>query len=169
MYCDRCCTSLLPSSQFCHSCGKRVIPSAAAQGGLGMSASDYRVHRHIHRLATLWLVQGVLRLMFVLWLIVAGRTFLPGFLGVGRPWPFSFMWGADFLPGLTLVLGLFGLAHLVLAWALYERQPWARYLGLVLGFLALFRIPFGTALGIYTIWVLLPEASGREYEAMAKA
>lgn len=168
MYCDSCGTSLDPSSRFCNSCGKRVVPSTAPQGGLRMNISDYRVHRHIHRLATLWLVQGVLRLMFVLWLLVAGRMFLPGFFG-GRPFPFSFLWGADFLPGFALVLGVFGLAHLVLAWGLYERQSWARYLGLVLGFLALFRIPFGTALGIYTIWVLLPESSGQEYDAMARA
>ena len=49
----------------------------------------------------------------------------------------------------------------------WRRQPWARVLGIVVGFLALIRIPFGTALGIYTIWVLLPESSAREYDAMA--
>jgi hypothetical protein len=42
-------------------------------------------------------------------------------------------------------------------------------LGIVLGFLVLIRIPFGTALGIYTLWVLLPESSAREYDAMAGA
>jgi hypothetical protein len=40
-------------------------------------------------------------------------------------------------------------------------------LGIVLAFLALIRIPFGTALGIYTLWVLLPESSGQEYDALA--
>jgi hypothetical protein len=55
----------------------------------------------------------------------------------------------------------------LLAWGLFERQPWARILGIVVGFLALLRFPFGTALGIYTLWVLLPENSGREYDAMA--
>ena len=38
---------------------------------------------------------------------------------------------------------------------LLKRRPWARILLLVLGFLNLIQIPFGTALGIYTIWVLL--------------
>jgi hypothetical protein len=45
---------------------------------------------------------------------------------------------------------------------------WARILGLVIGFLALVRIPFGTALGIYTIWVLLLEQSGREYDQLCR-
>ena len=67
------------------------------------------------------------------------------------------------------VMGLFfGVLHLALAWGLFEREPWARFLGLVLGFLALVRFPFGTALGIYTLWVLLPESSGKEYDRLAQ-
>jgi hypothetical protein len=69
---------------------------------------------------------------------------------------------------LGVFLGLFGVLHLVLAWGLFERQPWARTLGLVIGFLALLRFPLGTALGIYTLWVLLPEESGREYDRLAQ-
>jgi len=67
-----------------------------------------------------------------------------------------------------VVLALFGVLHLVLAWGLFEREPWARFLGLVLGFLALLRFPLGTALGIYTLWVLLPETSGKEYDRLAQ-
>jgi hypothetical protein len=37
-----------------------------------------------------------------------------------------------------------------------------------LDFLGLLRIPFGTALGIYTLWVLLPETSGKEYDRLAQ-
>jgi hypothetical protein len=61
------------------------------------------------------------------------------------------------------------MVHLLLAWGLFERQPWARVLGIVVGFLALLRFPFGTALGIYTLWVLLPESSAREYDGMVGA
>ena len=39
----------------------------------------------------------------------------------------------------------------------------------VMGFLALLNIPFGTVLGVYTIWVLLSPDSDRQYEAMARA
>jgi protein-S-isoprenylcysteine O-methyltransferase Ste14 len=67
-----------------------------------------------------------------------------------------------------IFLGLFGLLHLVLAWGLFERESWARMLGLVIAFLALLRFPLGTALGIYTLWVLLPEESGAEYDRLAR-
>ena len=65
----------------------------------------------------------------------------------------------------TFASGL--LLHLALAWGLFERQSWARILGLVLGILALLRFPFGTALGIYTLWVLAPESSAREYDRLS--
>ncbi len=81
------------------------------------------------------------------------------------PWLRSLVWGGMFSTG--VFLALFGVVHLVLAWGLYERQPWARVMGIVVGCLALIRIPFGTALGIYTLWVLAPESSGREYDEMA--
>lgn len=38
---------------------------------------------------------------------------------------------------------------------LLKKAEWARILTLVLSFLNLLAIPFGTALGIYSIWVLL--------------
>jgi hypothetical protein len=54
-------------------------------------------------------------------------------------------------------------------WGLLRRQPWARLLTIVLSFLALFHIPLGTALGIYSLWVLLPAQSEREYEQAARS
>ena len=38
---------------------------------------------------------------------------------------------------------------------LLKCKPWARFLVLILAVLDLFNIPIGTALGIYTIWVLM--------------
>ena len=70
---------------------------------------------------------------------------------------------------------LIGIAILVKAalgflagWGLLQREPWARILTIVLSFLALFNLPLGTALGIYSLWVLLPAQSEREYEQAAR-
>jgi hypothetical protein len=41
--------------------------------------------------------------------------------------------------------------------ALLRYKPWGRYLVLVLSVLALFNIPLGTAIGAYSIWVLLQD------------
>lgn len=42
---------------------------------------------------------------------------------------------------------------------LLRRRPWARILLLILAVLELIRVPLGTALGIYTIWVLIQDES----------
>ena len=61
-----------------------------------------------------------------------------------------------------------GVIGLIAGWGLYERRSWARILALVLAFLSLFHPPFGTAIGIYTLWVLLPAASEAEYQRIAR-
>lgn len=177
MFCDQCGATLAPGAQFCTSCGKAIPPvsvrppaSAAGQA----QPSTGRVQRHITLLASLWAINGVLRLIGVIWMLIFGQFFLPFLNGMGRHgWPFGGTWPFDFMSlgifSTAIFLGFFGILHLLLAWGLFQRQSWARVLGLILGFLALLRIPLGTALGIYTLWVLLPEHSGQEYQQLCRA
>jgi hypothetical protein len=76
-----------------------------------------------------------------------------------------------FLRPLLSVIAIFILAKAALGfiagWGLMQREPWARVLALVLGLISLFNIPFGTIVGIYTLWVLLPAQSQQEYESIA--
>jgi hypothetical protein len=44
---------------------------------------------------------------------------------------------------------------------LFRYQPWARILTLILAVLDLFNIPIGTAVGAYTIWVLMQEETAQ--------
>ena len=171
MYCDKCGSAISAGAQFCSSCGKAIgAAPIAAQAPAVRAGSDGRVQRHVQLLATLWLVNGILRFAEVGSIFIAGQIlpFLTGW-GMGGHygnWPFNFLpFG---LYAIGCLLAVFGVAHLVLAWGLFQREPWARMLGLVIGFLALLRPPFGTALGIYTLWVLLPEHSGQEYERLSR-
>jgi hypothetical protein len=50
-----------------------------------------------------------------------------------------------------------------------QRQSWARIAAVILGILSLFHPPVGTALGIYTLWVLLANNAGPEDEQLARA
>jgi hypothetical protein len=78
-----------------------------------------------------------------------------------------------FLRPLLSVLGIFVLAKaacgFIAGWGLMQREPWARVIALVLGFISLFNVPFGTAVGVYTLWVLLPAQSQEEYDSMVAA
>ena len=61
---------------------------------------------------------------------------------------------------LLLVLSLPGL---VIGIGLVQFRPWARVAGIILSALDLFNVPFGTALGIYGLWVLLNQETERMF------
>jgi Predicted membrane protein (DUF2127) len=177
MYCNRCGGVLSAGAQACPACGERVAGgNVVTQPVAGRSMSivpSGRVQRHIGLLAALWMINGVLRLLEVCAFTFVGHLLLPGIFGSNHwgvlnfPFRWSFWPMSMGLAWIAVLLGVFGVIHLVLAWGLYERKVWARPLGLVIGFLALVRFPLGTALGAYTIWVLLPEVSAREFEQIA--
>ena len=65
---------------------------------------------------------------------------------------FCLVWA---VPGLVVGIGLL------------KRQPWARILGIVMSALSLMHIPFGTALGIYGLWVLFNRDTERLFTTHA--
>jgi len=58
---------------------------------------------------------------------------------------------------LAIIAIVWGSAHVVVGVPLRRRQPWARMAALMLGSVDLLLLPYGTALGVYTLWVLLHE------------
>ena len=158
MYCDACGTKVADGQRFCSACGKAMgaAPVARAAG------PGTRVAAHLRVLAVLWIARAVLALApalillgFSRWLLPAeGQADVPPFL---HPLLNGIAWGM-----LALAGGCF-----VAAWGLLERAPWARLYTIVVGAVSLVEIPFGTALGIYSLWVLLPESSETEYRQLA--
>lgn len=63
---------------------------------------------------------------------------------------------------LVLVLSLPGL---IAGIGLLKFQPWARILTIVLSAINLLNVPFGTALGVYGLWVLLQQETERLFAA----
>jgi hypothetical protein len=59
--------------------------------------------------------------------------------------------------GTILMFVLFALAipNFLAAWGLFRFRPWARVLAIILAVLHIFSFPLGTALAVYTLWVLL--------------
>jgi hypothetical protein len=72
-----------------------------------------------------------------------------------------------FLPVIMVVAVLASALALLVGYALLTRRPWGRPLAIVVAVLSLLKFPFGTALGIYTLWVLAPATSAMEYDAIA--
>jgi len=58
---------------------------------------------------------------------------------------------------LAIIAIAWGAAHVLVGVPLRRRRPAARVLALMLGSVDLLLLPYGTALGIYTLWALLNE------------
>jgi hypothetical protein len=155
MFCDRCGAQVGGPANFCPGCGRTFSAAPAAAGG-------GRVVRHVRTLGILWLVYAGLRLLQAL----ALTTFFNSDMWFFDRMPF-------FVPGLVRAVGgvftLTSMVGVLAGWGLLERKPWARTLAIVLGVLALFKFPLGTALGIYTLWTLAPAQSEMEYRTVQRA
>jgi hypothetical protein len=118
---------------------------------------------------------GKVKALSVVWFIYAAFSLITGFAGLAflnaffnghfgpwthGPWgggnPMPPMW---FAPQLLHIAWVFivlrgGLA-LVAGWGLLERAQWGRIVAIVAAFLNLLKFPFGTAIGIWTLVVLM--------------
>ena len=153
MFCDRCGATMDGSAAFCSRCGK-------ALGNTPLMPRKSRIAGHVRLLGILWIAISAFRLIPGLVLIVIFRSpdFPPGV--------------PDFLHILLPAIGFIFLAGAVVGGVagagLLTYQPWARMLAIVFGAFNLIDLPFGTALGIYTLWVLLPAESEQEYRTSAR-
>jgi hypothetical protein len=118
---------------------------------------------HVKVLGVLYIALSALGLLAALFLIVTlgGAA---GIVGAAAP-PEDAAIAVPIIgiTGMALVILLVALAlpGLITGWGLLNYKPWARVLGLVLAVINLFNIPFGTALGIYALWVLLNKDTER--------
>jgi hypothetical protein len=111
-----------------------------------------------------------------LWLALSAFHVIPGLVLLslfGHGSWFEPLAVPGFVHGILAIVGWALLAGsilgLVTGWGLVQREPWARSLAIVMACFNMVNMPFGTALGIYTLWVLLPAASEQEYHSGARA
>ncbi len=162
MFCNHCGAKLDRSQRFCGSCGREVVAAPAA-------TPSSRVAKHVHLLAILWLVFSALRLL-------RGGSHILGagvVRHIGHAWLDGWGWPVSgFLPGILSFSGItllaLAVAGLAVGWGLMERRPWARTLAIVMAVIALFSPILGTALGIFTLWVLGSSQADEEYRRMAR-
>jgi hypothetical protein len=122
-----------------------------------------RIAVHVGLLGRLYVVAGWLSLLVALSLVALGF----GAFGVtdpgGGPGVAASLAAAVFF-GLALVFTLWAAALAYVGWGIRAYRPWARLAALVLAVVNLFVIPFGTALALYTTWVLLQSPGKRAFE-----
>lgn len=178
MFCDQCGREATADAHFCSNCG-RALPGRIASQAIPVqpipvyAVRGNRVDSHIRILGVLWIVDGVLRVLGVGSIWFVGHMVFPTVLSaagthfaLGDPLTRLVQGGLVFASALLAIQAV--LAFFA-AWGLLDRQGWGRIVAIIAGILSLWRIPFGTALGIYTLWVLLPASSEAEYRNLARA
>ena len=169
MFCSGCGQPVDPSQQFCLKCGRavpQVAPIAAPTPWFYT-----RVHRHIQSLSILWIAYGIWTILGWLLAMSFFAGMFGGYFGHWHHGPFGEFPFAN-LPWFAPLITVIVLGRAILCFAtgiaLNRRASWARMLAIVAGFLTLIKPITGTALAIYTLWVLMPSPSALEYEQMAQ-
>ena len=164
MFCDGCGTAVQAGQVYCSRCGKQFVgPVSFAQPRPG------RVREHVRLLAILWLAFSAFNTIAGIVLYTVANTLLVHLRAArGEDAPPAFL--TPFLSVIAFLLLAKAAIGFLAGWGLLQRDRWARVITLVIGFVSMFiNIPFGTALGIYTMWVLLPRDSEEEYDALVEA
>ena len=164
MFCDGCGGAVQSGQAYCSRCGKQIVgPVLVAESTPG------RVRSHVHLLGILWLAMSAFNAVGGLILLVLANTLFAHLHEMGAPPEVP----TGFLSALVSTIGVIvlgkALCGFFAGWGLLQREAWARVVAIVLAFISLFNIPFGTAIGVYTMWVLLPGQSQQEYDALVAA
>ena len=170
MFCSGCGQSLAPGQAFCSQCGRPVGVPVPPVPGLEFQLDSYA---------------GKVKLLSIFWFIYAGLNLVLGFAGLAimraffsgqfAPWmhgpwahgpmPPEFL-GSALIPLVWAFLILrVGLA-LLAAWGLLAHTRWGRILAIIVAILSILKFPFGTAMAIWTLIVLLGYRNARLYEQL---
>lgn len=156
MFCNNCGNELQPNQAICPRCS---VPVA------GRYVQRSRIETHLTVLGILWIAYGVMHAAGACALFFV-RNFIFG--GVWTPPDAPFFVGG-ILHAVAIILLVTGIIGLAAGIGLMRAELWARPLIIALAILSLLNAPFGTALGIYSLWVLVPGESATEYERLSAA
>ncbi len=186
MYCANCGGTIQAGQNFCNRCGQATTPAASATPAPApapfsptlnataavaatVAAAQYpgipqptRLAKHLQILGILWIVVSFFRLIPAVAMMFFGHAGFPFMALPMRGFLMPILGAVGTYLGITAVVGI------LVGWGLIDRQPWARILAMVVGCLKLIDFPFGTALGIYTLWVLASPGAEKQYQCLAR-
>ena len=70
---------------------------------------------------------------------------------------------------LAFIAIIWGVVHVIVGVPLRRHTPWSRFIALMLGSVDLLLLPYGTAVGIYALYVLLNEQGKRLFNEGLRA
>jgi hypothetical protein len=115
---------------------------------------------HVKIIGILWIVFGAMSLLAAAFLftLLMGVSFIPD---MESPAPGILRFVGFFIGSF---LALLGLPKILGGWGLLKGREWGRILTLIVSFLSLLNVPLGTALGIYSIVILMDKKTAALFQ-----
>ena len=171
MFCSGCGQALAQGQPVCTQCGRPVAPVVPPVPGLQFQLESYA--GKVKALSLVWFAYSALSLLTGLAGLSFARAIFNNHFGNWGHGP----WGDGFGPQEWLgpaILHFIWVAVIirsalafVAAWGLHERSQWGRVVAIVAAIFSLIKFPFGTALGIWTLVVLLGYRNTTLYEQLS--
>jgi len=170
MFCSGCGQALAVGQAYCPQCGRPAAVAVPPVPGLQFQIENYA--GKLKALSVVWFIYAGLALVTGMMGLFFANAFLSGRFGpwMNGPWmhgPMPPMW---FGPAILHFAWVFlviraGLA-LAAGYGLMEHAPWGRPVAIVAAIFSLLKFPFGTALGIWTLVVLLGYRNSTLYDQL---
>lgn len=165
MFCSGCGQTLEPGQAFCVHCGRPSATVIPPVPGFQFQLENYA---------------SKIRTLSIFWYIYAGLSLVLGFLGLVfahalfsgafGPWMHGPLPPNFFGPAMLHLAWAFLTVRSVLAaaagWGLMEHAPWGRVVAVIAAIVNLLKFPFGTAMAIWTLVVLLGYRNSTLYEQL---
>ena len=122
------------------------------------------MEKHIKAIGILWIAKGILGILvgfFALSILLAIGFFASASAGEQEALPVLAIIGFSIASLLTVL----SIPDIIAGIGILKMKQWGKIIGLIVAALNLIDIPFGTALGIYTFWVLLNDETQKLYES----
>lgn len=120
---------------------------------------------HVDFLGVLFIVWGLLTTIIGLSTLALGVGAAALIASSDRPASFAASFTAAAFTSLAIIAILWGIAHVAVGLPLRKHRHWSRLGAMVLGSIDLILLPYGTALGVYALWVLIRQDAKRLFEA----
>jgi hypothetical protein len=165
MFCSGCGQPLQAGQPVCAQCGRPAPLAAPPIPGFEFQLAGYSSKVRI--LGMLWLVYAGVSLLLGIAAMSFAKAFFSGAFG---HWGHGQMPPEWFFPLAIhfawLALALRAVLCAVAGWGLLEHTQWGKVMAIVVAILSLIKFPFGTALGIATLVILLGYRNSALYEQL---
>ncbi len=169
MFCSGCGQALAPGQAFCSQCGHPAESQAPCRPGPQYQLESYA--GKVRALSILWFIYTGLSLLLGIAGLIFFQAIFSGFFiplmhdsGAGGSMP-EWLFPAIIRVALITLAAKSALA-LLAGWGLWKCTEWGRIVAIVAAVLSLLKVPLGTALGIWTMTVLLDSQNTMLYKQL---